>query len=75
MRRLHHLETPLARWINPTRVIHEILRQHSAAPLEALADGFRIAVFKVLDDHEQHERSVAPRFELRPVRRAAILPP
>ena len=45
--------------IHPTRVKRHTFRQRTAAAPERLADAFEVTVLETLNDHEQHERSVA----------------
>lgn len=54
--RFHQLETTSACWVHPARVIHHALGQHTTVSLESLANWFRVAILKSLDDHKQHER-------------------
>jgi hypothetical protein len=52
VRRFHDLETASTCRIHPTRVVDNIVRQHSSITLEALANELRVAMFEALNDHE-----------------------
>src|ERR1044071_3463241 len=52
-RSLHHLETPGVNGNEPTRVVNNAFRQHPTLLYEALPHGLDLALFEVLDDHEQ----------------------
>jgi hypothetical protein len=56
VRRIHDLETASTCRIHPTRVVDNVVRQHSSVTLEALANELRVAMLEALNDHEQHEQ-------------------
>lgn len=52
MGRFHDLEAAGTHWINPTRVVANAFRQHSAILSKPLPNKLRVAVFEAFDDHE-----------------------
>jgi len=51
----HELETASTRGFQPTGVVDQAFRLHSATALEAFADKPRIGVLKPLDHHVEHQ--------------------
>src|SRR5262249_55276435 len=60
VRRLHHLETPAARRVDPAGVVEDALGEHPAAAAEALADGPPSRPLDPLDYHVEHEGQYTP---------------
>jgi len=54
VRRFHNLKTARPGRVHPTRVVHDVVRDHAPISPEAFADQLGIAMFEALDDHEQH---------------------
>jgi hypothetical protein len=56
VRRIHDLETASTCRIHPTRVVDNVVRQHSSVTLEALANELRVAMLEALTVSSRPER-------------------